>query len=88
MIVGTKFQLKLTILTCWTKFGQKECFRSKTEKVTTTIEFCIFKFSLGTTFQLKVTILICLTKFPDKEYFRSKLEKVNTTIEFYVFELL
>ena len=40
--LGTKFQLKLTILIFWTKFAQNGYFRSKTEKVNTTIEFCIF----------------------------------------------
>ena len=32
MIVGTKFQFKQTILKFWTKFAQKRCVRSKTEK--------------------------------------------------------
>ena len=35
--LGTKFQLKLTILISWTKFTQKGCFRSK-QKVNTTIK--------------------------------------------------
>ena len=43
MIAVTKFQLKLKSLICWTKFVQKEGFQSRTEKVNTTIEFCIFK---------------------------------------------
>ena len=30
--MGTKFQLRLTILIFWTKFAGKGCFRSKTEK--------------------------------------------------------
>ena len=33
--LGTKFQLKLTNLIFWTKFAQKGCFRSKTEKLNT-----------------------------------------------------
>ena len=41
--LGTKFQLKLTILTFWTKFTQKGYFWSKTKKVTNTTEFCIFE---------------------------------------------
>ena len=32
MIVGTKFQLKLTILIFWTKFIEKGFFRSEGEK--------------------------------------------------------
>ena len=43
IIVGTKFQLELTILIFWTKFAKKGYFQSKTEKVKTTIEFWIFK---------------------------------------------
>ena len=39
IILGTKFQLKLIILIFWTKFAQKEYFRSKTEKVNITIQF-------------------------------------------------
>ena len=38
-----KLQLKLTILTFWTKFGQKGYFRSKSEKLNITIEFCVFE---------------------------------------------
>ena len=41
--LGTKFQLKVTILIFWTKFSRKVCFRSKTGRVNTTIEFCIFE---------------------------------------------
>ena len=41
--VGIKSQLTLTIFIFWTKFAQKEYFRSKTKKVKTTIEFCVFQ---------------------------------------------
>ena len=40
--LGNNFQRRLTILIFWTRFAQKGCFRSKTEKVNTTMEFCIF----------------------------------------------
>ena len=40
---GNKFQLKLTILISWTKFGQNEEFQSETNKVNITITFYIFK---------------------------------------------
>ena len=40
--LSTIFQLRLRILIFWTKFGQKGNFRCKTEKVNTTMEFCIF----------------------------------------------
>ena len=45
--LDTKFQLKLTtdslILTFWTNFSQNGYFRSKTEKVDITNEFCILE---------------------------------------------
>ena len=41
--LGTKFQLKLTILIFWTIFAQKGYFQSLSEKMNTTIKFCIFK---------------------------------------------
>ena len=41
--VDTKFKLKLIILIFWTKFAQKWCFQSKTKKVNSIIEFCIFE---------------------------------------------
>ena len=43
MILDTKFQLKQIILIIWIKFAQKVYFQSKTEKVNTSIEFCIFE---------------------------------------------
>ena len=38
---STKFQFKLIILIFWSKFAQKGCLWSKTEKINTTTEFCI-----------------------------------------------
>ena len=43
IILRTKFQFKLTILVFWTKLGQKGYFASKSEKINTIIQFCIFK---------------------------------------------
>ena len=42
-IVGTKFQLKVTVLIFWTKFTLKKYFQSKGEKVNIPTEFCIFE---------------------------------------------
>ena len=39
LIVGTKFQFKLTILIFWIKFVQKRYFRPKTEKTNTANEY-------------------------------------------------
>ena len=46
IILGTKFQLKLTILMFWTKFAEKGCFPSKNKKLNTTIDFWIFELVL------------------------------------------
>ena len=54
--LGTKFQLKLTILIFWTKSTQTGYFQSNTEKVNITILH--IEVSLGTKFQLKLIILI------------------------------
>ena len=61
--------MKLKILTFLTKFAQKLHFQSKTKRVNTTIEFCMFWF------QFKVTIFIFWTRFGQKEYFWFKTEK-------------
>ena len=53
--LGTKFQLKLTILSFLTKFIQKGYFPSKKEKVNVITEFCIFKLTSVPNFRLKVT---------------------------------
>ena len=50
--LDVKFQLKLTILSFWTKFVQKRYFRSKTEEVNITVEFCIFELGLMPFFSL------------------------------------
>ena len=39
--LGTKFQLRLTVLTFWVKFAQKGCFRSKTENLAHIKLFCM-----------------------------------------------
>ena len=54
-----------------TKLTQKVYFHSKTVKVNTTIELCIFE-GLGTKLQLKTTILSFWKKFAQKRYFQSK----------------
>ena len=52
----------------WTKFAQESYSHSKTEQVSITIEFCIFKLVYAPYFKLKVTILIFSTKFADQIY--------------------
>ena len=41
--LGTKFQLKLTVLSFWTKIAQKGYFRLKTEEVNIAIKFYMFE---------------------------------------------
>ena len=43
MSISTKRQLKLIILTFWTKFAQIRYFQSKAEKMSTANELCIFE---------------------------------------------
>ena len=88
--IGTKFQLKLTIMIFWTNFGQKGYLRSKRENGKSEYHHRILhiRVGLGTKFQLKLLILSFWTKLNQKEYFRSKMEKQNTTIECYIFQLI
>ena len=50
--IYAEYQLQQKILTFWTKFFQKEYFRSKTEKVSITIKFCIFELVMVPNFSL------------------------------------
>ena len=70
-----KFQLKLAILNFWNKFSQKGNFQSKTKKVNSIIEFCIFG-------------LDYLPNLALNWHFRLKERKVNSTTEFCIFKLV
>ena len=59
--VGIKSQLTLTIFIFWTKFAQKEYFRSKTKNHHWILRIPI---SLSNKFQLKLKILIFGPKLP------------------------
>ena len=52
IILCTKFELELTILIFWIKFDQKGYFRSKIEKMNTTLELSIFELIWVTNFSL------------------------------------
>ena len=58
----------------WTKFAQKGCFRSKTEKMNIIDWILHIWISSGTKFQLKLTSLIFFTKLAPKKNFRLKTE--------------
>ena len=63
---GTKFQLKVTILIFWTKFAQRGCFWSKTEKMKSTIEFCIFELVWVPNFSLSWQFWFLGPRFPKR----------------------
>ena len=87
MIVDTKFQLQLIIMIFWTKFAEKGCFRSKTEKVNTTIEFCMLKLVYVPNFTLNWQFLDQVYK--KKSISSQKWKKfIITIIEFCIFELV
>ena len=85
--LGTKFQLKLTILIFWTKFAKKGIFGLKQESERHHWILHI-QIRLGTKFQIKLTTLMLWTKFAEKGIFQLKTEKVNITMKFCIFELL
>ena len=86
--VASKFSLKLSTLTFWSKFSQKRALPAKIEKSEQHHWIQHIRISLDTKFQLQLIILTFWTKFAQKGYFRSKTEKVNITIEFCMFELV
>ena len=86
--LGTKFQLKLTVLIFWTKFAQKRVFPIENRKSEQHHGILLIRISLGIKFHLKLTILIFWTKFAQKGQFQSKTKKVNSIIEFCIFELV
>ena len=68
----------MTILICWTKFSQKECFRSKTEKVNTTSEFFIFELFLVISFSLNMKFFYFFNQIcSSSEYHRGILDFRN-----------
>ena len=87
-IVGTYFQVKLTILIIWTKFVQKKVSSVENGKSENHHWILHIQISIGTKFQLKLIILIFWTQFTPKEYFWSKTEKLNITIKFCIFKLV
>ena len=69
VIVGTKFQLKLIILSFWTKFTQKRYFQLKTEQAVQglqAIAFCVVNVNSTVAFKhyedLKDLIILNISK--------------------------
>ena len=73
--LNTKFQLKIAILYCSTKFDHKRFFWSKAEEVRINFWNLHIQISLNMKFQLQTTILFFETKFVWKQYFCSKTDK-------------
>ena len=74
--LGTKFQLRLTLMTFLTRFAQKGFFWSKTEKVNITyfLHNSTYSDRSSVKFQLKLTILSFWTKFAQKSISSQKLK--------------
>ena len=72
--LSNKFQIKVTILSFWTKFIQNWLFPSSNKQTNTQTnenhnQILHIRISLCTAFQLKLTISIFWTKFAQKLYF-------------------
>ena len=77
--LGTKIQLKLTILNFRTNVSQKWYFQSKKEHNENHHRALRIRISLSSIFQLQ-QILLFWNKFLKTRYFQSKTEKINITI--------
>ena len=88
MNLGTKFQLNLTILICYTKFASKWCFREKTEKSEHHQWILHIRISLGTKFKIKPTVRIFWAKFARGGCFRFWAGGVGAVIGFCIFGLV
>ena len=82
ILLGTKFQLKLTILIFLTRFTQKGFFWSKTEKVNTRyfLHNSVYSNFSSARFQLKLTILIFWVKLAQKGISGQKLKKLTSSL--------
>ena len=81
--LGAKFQLKLTILSFWTKFDQKGV-SSKKPKNEHPHWILHVQIGQGTKFQLKLTIFNFWTKFAQKAVFGLKQRKWTPTSNSYL----
>ena len=64
----TKFHLNPKILIFWIKFTQKVYFQSKTEKVNSSIEFCIFELVYEPNFSLNLQFSFFILNLPKKVF--------------------
>ena len=74
--LSPNFQLKLTIAIFWTKFTKMHIyFQSKTDKIDTTIEFCIFELAFVFNFTSNKQFWIFGTNLLEKDIYSQKLKK-------------
>ena len=74
--LNTKFQLKLTLLTFWTKFVQNRYFQSK--KIKWKQHWILnIQISWGINFQFEQTIWVFGTNLPKKGILNQKLRKIE-----------
>ena len=79
--VSTNFQLKLTIATFWTRSAKKgSYFQPKTDKIDTTIEFCIFKLVFVSNFTLNKQFWIFGPNLPKKDIYGQKQKKWTSSL--------
>ena len=79
--LSTNFQLKLTIAIFWTKFAKKgSYFQSKTDKIDTTIEFCIFELVFVSNFTLNKQFWIFGPNLPKKDIYGQKQKKWTSSL--------
>ena len=69
----------------WTKFAQKGCFQSKTEKVNTSTEFCLFELALVLTDNFDGIFFdkICPKRVPLVENGKIALVHVSMVVIYY-----
>ena len=70
-ILGTKFQLKVTILSIWTRLTRKGYFKSKKKK----IKIALLELVSVLHFSFNKQFSFFWKNFPKKGFFRSKMEK-------------
>ena len=71
----------------WTNFVQKGYFQSKTEKVNTTTELCIFELVLVSKFQFKLIILFFGPSLPKKGISSQKRKKGKSEHQHWILDI-
>ena len=83
--LSTNFQLKLTSAILWTNFfricpKRGSYFQSKTDKIDTAIEFCIFELVLVSNFTLYQQFWIFGSNLSKKDIYRQKQKKTASSL--------